>query len=496
MSVFSSYQGEDLLTLLSDSMRSVKSFDPLPLRPDQEEGRDFLASRKKAILADLTGAGKTAQVLSAIAKIGAKRTLYVTGSGIPSEQIVEDGEKFTPHFRIQVVKGPKSLRKVYYIGDSDVLVLGYETFRNDVTILQTLPFDLFVLDDASKAKNPDSALSKACNAFARNVEYGWALTASPVETSLMDIWAVYHAINFYPLGSKSHFSSRYCIWGEGGGRRWKKIQIIGYKRLDEIVTLLKPHYLRREGAETPDLHVVDYPVDLYKEQHVLYQAAKSGVFGTTLYDMFTRALMYCDSTIYATASSPKSSKIDLILQFLKAYSGKVVIYSMWHLSLTHLKIALETNSIRYVEISGKIPKYLRRENQKSFRDDPDVRVMLITKAGEYSINLQSAQIMICMNRHANPQKMRQVYGRIKRTGSAFSDVYVLNLFVKGSVEERIIALLRSRADLSDRVLGDTAIERLTPMQMVNLLVERDDIVEIETTADSDPLQAFLSSLNS
>jgi SNF2 family DNA or RNA helicase len=351
--------------------------------------------------------------------------------------------------------------------------MGYETFRADRELLVQRRWDLLVLDDASKFKSPESGLTLAAWHVATQCDRGWAASATPIETSLLDMWSIFHAINSHPWGTYEEFSVRYLVWGPKGVRGEK--QVAGYQNLEDFKEKLRPYILRRENPHAPRIHILTHRMGMYPEQIRLYNLARNGHFGNTIYDKFTRAIMTCDSSSFFE-NPGVSSKADVFEMMVDRYPGKIVVYSQWKEMIYLLKIRLGRRRIKYVEISGDVPLALRSIYQKNFREDPDVRVCFVTKAAEQALNLQSAQIMVTINRIANPQRMKQIYGRIARRGSPFSEIYIIEMVIEGSIEERMLELLRRRAQLFQDVMEDQIQPiRLSTDDMNLLLMQTENI---------------------
>ena len=440
------------------------------LSAEQLDGVSWLSERPRAILADDVGFGKTTQVLHSLLNVSAKQVLYVTGAQ-PSYQVREEVAEWDLPYTCRVVRGTKSLRYRHYSDLSDITVLSYETFRNDVSVLTSIAWDAVVLDDASKFKNALSKLSIAAHNVSRllSVRYAWAVTATPYETALEDVWSIFHALNSYPFGTFEEFSDSFCVydWKFFRGRRvWS---VVRYKNLDNFKEIADQYILRRVNKSGPTLEILDHYMGMHSEQLTLYNASRSGMLGDSIHDRFTKALMFCDSTVFLKDASLMSSKLDLVISLLMLNDEKFVIYSMWKPVLRHLKELFVAKNIEFVEISGDVSIERRTENQRVFREKSSVQVCLITKCGEQALNLQSARYLICINRLANPKRMEQVHGRIKRTGSPFDKVYILNFIIEGSIEEGMIKLSDSREAISNQVLGDTSPSRFTVADKFSLL---------------------------
>lgn len=443
------------------------------LRQVQEIGAETLARSPKFLLGDDVGLGKTAQLLSAMARINARRVLYV-GLGQGTWQVKAEVGWWAPGYSVRLIHGPKRERHHSYANRGDLTILSYETFRNDIDVLCTLPWDLLILDDASHFKNPVSALSLAAQKISALIPWAWAATGTPIETTLVDLWAIYAAINFFPIGDWNQFNARYCVWGyKQAGSRLQR-EIIEYQNLDDLRERIAPFYLRRINEDSPELVVLDHYMGMHAEQLRLYNLSRNGHFGYNVFERFTRAIMFCDSTVFVEPEAPVSSKIDVLMDLLVQYPGKVVIYSMWKPVLAHLKRRMNQKTIRWVEISGDVIMPVRNDNKRRFTEDPDVKVCLVTKAGEQALNLQAAQLLVCINRIANPQRMSQVHGRIKRAYSPFDKVYVLNLIIRSSLEEYMLALSGRRAQLFEDVFQDaSALPTRFTVEEMQLLLERD-----------------------
>lgn len=434
----------------------------------QQIGVDALCESSRFLLADTVGIGKTFQGIKASRIVAYDHILWVTGAQ-PSFQVLDECRTHAPGCTVKVARGTRQFREAVYSDPPHYTIISYDALRSDIETLIRMPWKCVILDDANYFKTPDTKATIAANRLCRDRPYAWALTGTPIQTGLPDLWSVFHAIDLHPLGSLDDVYRNYCVWG------WKHVgdknerAITGYRSLDRVKELIKPYMLRRTSVEgRPDLQIVDFRIGLYPRQAELYRQVV-----TSPADVLTRfrlSLQLCDSTAFLPRErNPESSKLDFILSYLKAREGKVVIYTMWLVPLRQLKDMLDRACIRYVEISGDVPIPIRNDNQKAFHRDPDVRVCLVTKAAECALNLQAAQTLICLNRLANPKRMEQVYGRIRRIGSAFKTIYIVNLIIEGSVEERMLQLYDQREALSDGVLDDVPIKRLSVSDMAGLL---------------------------
>ena len=432
--------------------------------PEQVVGMNFLADRQRAVLGDDTGFGKTVQVLGALSLLSPKRVLYVTGVQVAS-QVKADNEKFDFGLSVRVLRATKANRVFYYKRPSQVTVVSYGTLLSDVKELAKYKWDVMVLDDASKFKNPHSKRSKVAAFLGKNnVDTAWALTATPIESSLTDLWAVCNAIGFYPFGTLENFYLTYTIWGDTP-RGW---DIVSYKNFEHLRGILATFFLRRESTNTPDLRIVDHFMPMCKKQFTGYRSALGRKYVKA---SFNKALMACDIV------GRYSSKIDFIESLLPGIDGKVIIYSMWMAVIDALHERLA--EYRPLEISGRIPIPTRDENQRIFLEDPDRRIILVTTAAEQGLNLQSAQYMICVNRFANPQRMRQTYGRMTRHSSEFDSVTVINLIIKGSIEEGMLKLADKREQVYSAVIGGALPKRLSSSDKYSLVVQsRNRVVEV------------------
>lgn len=436
-------------------------------------GRDFLADRQAAILADEVGSGKTVQALAAIDLLPVDKVLYVTGAQA-GFQVEDEVGIWCPMSTCRRIAGPKSQRKQMYHHPPRISVITYGVLRSDKDILKLIDWDLIIIDDASKVKNPKSKLSIAAWEVSRSIAQRggrrWAMTASPIETALTDLWAIFHAIFHYPLGTYETFNSAFCEWQY----RWGRQEIVGYRNLELLRERLEGHILRRTLIGGPELQQITHRLGIYPEQARIYRLARSGHFGNSVHDRFTRCLMACDSTAFEQSVGAVSSKVDTVTDILKSLdTEKFVVYSRWKKVIYQLQNRFNSERIPYVTISGDVPLAIRADNQRRFLTG-DPQVCLVTQAAEQALNLQSARYIICINRIANPQRMIQVSGRIKRIKSPFQTVYSIDLVAQNTVEESMMHLLGQRAELFRTVFPQGGENPRLSSQDMLLLLQQDE----------------------
>lgn len=439
--------------------------DQKVLSEDQLLGVDFLKSTPRCILADAVGTGKTAQALTAIHQLDLRKVLYVTGTQA-SYQVEDEVDLWAPMHTVKVLKAARKIRYSVYANRPDILVISYEVFRNDVKILKTLTWDLVVLDDASKFKNPQSNLSKAAFQFSPLIGRAWAMTATPIENNLQDLWSIFKSIGLMPLGSNPELPD-FMTWTYEQRSNYSIKKPKSYMNLDIAITRIKPYILRRDNILGPEVKLINHYVGLYPEQLRIYKTLRRK--RADINTVFHKVMMACDTTEF-TQIPGVSTKIDFILNFLnKTQPDKMVVYSRWKVVLRHLKRELAANGISFAEISGDIPVPMRAEAQRRFHTDLGPRVMLVTSAGEQGLNLQAAKYLICINRIANPQRMAQVRGRIIRRSSKYKKVFIIDLIVKNSIEEKMFTLMQSREEIFDTVFGTTPKTRSVSSDLREIL---------------------------
>jgi superfamily II DNA or RNA helicase len=439
------------------------------LRPYQKQGVDWLCFLKShalgALLADDMGLGKTLQTLCALE--GPSLVVAPT-SVLPNWQ--KEIARFRPALNVSVYHGTdRELDQ-----RADITLTSYALLRRDVALLEKLQWNTVVLDEAQNIKNAESQSAQA--AFSLKAKFRVALTGTPVENRVEDLWSVFHFLNPGLLGSRTVFSERY---GSGAPT----------ERFVSLHTKIKPFLLRRLKRQVapelpPRTELVLY-CDLESSERVAYDA----VLAATRKDVVSQlqaggsvlaaleALLRlrqaaCHSGLLPGKSAPDSSKIRLLLEKLEelvSEGHKALIFSQWTSLLDLVEPHLQNLNWNYLRIDGSTPAQDRSGIVDSFQKSSGPPFLLMTlKAGGVGLNLTAADHVFLLDPWWNPAAEDQAADRAHRIGQD-RPVFVHRLVARDTVEERILALQESKRQSAAAALSGTGGGTLTRDDLLGLI---------------------------
>ncbi len=450
---------------------------PLPsdltveLRPYQRQGVNWLHVLRTlglgAILADDMGLGKTLQVLCCITG----KTLVVCPTTLLPNWLAEI-KRFRPALTSATYHGKERALSV----DSDVTVTTYAVLRLDLERLAGAPWDMVILDEAQTIKNPESQAAQA--AFALNARFRVAMTGTPVENRLDDLWSLAHFTNRGLLGTRDEFQARYVEPIQSG-----KPDVAAQLR-----QLIKPFLLRRTKRNVlPDLPprterelyvaLDDQEQQLYDGLHllaqreVLPQLADGQSMMRALEALLRLRQAACHPSLVPGQSAQISSKIVLLLERLNQAideGHRSLVFSQWTSFLDLVEPHLRAAAISYTRLDGSTSD--RGRVVELFQSDDGPKVLLLSlKAGGTGLNLTAADHVFLMDLWWNPAVEQQAADRAHRIGQQ-QPVLVHRLVAKDTVEERILALHAHKRSLSDAALEDAEqAATLTRDELIELL---------------------------
>jgi len=489
------------------------------LRAYQHEGFSWMyklhLNQFGGCLADDMGLGKTLQTLTLLLKLKRlKRTVDIPAFDLASEpgnlfsQSAEPNEeesktqsaslivmptsllhnwhneiqKFTPslkvykHFGIQR-KRNTSLKSIaaYY----DVIITSYGTVRNDYEKLKDIKFFYLILDESQYIKNP---LSKTYQTISElSAQYKLALTGTPIENSLADLWAQMNFINKGLLGNLSYFKREFItpIEKKNDPDKQQKLQ-----------TLIRPFVLRRTKEQVAD----DLPpiteqiryCAMAKDQKRAYEQEKSAIRNSILESiehegMEKSAFVVLQglTKLRQLANHPsmlqgnddtESGKFDEIINSLEsliAEKHKVLIFSSFVKHLELVKTKIEERGWKYALLTGQTSN--REDVIKSFQEDPENRIFLISlKAGGVGLNLTSADYVFIIDPWWNPASEMQAVSRAHRIGQN-KKVMVYRFITEASIEEKILQLQERKSSLAEKFINsNNPFKAITKEEILSL----------------------------
>ena len=447
------------------------------LRPYQKQGIDWLyflrSHRFGGILADDMGLGKTLQALTLLAmeKVEGKPSLIICPKTLLYNWKAE-AEKFTPDMSVLVYDGTPAERKrlAKKIASSDLVVVSYSTIKQDeeVFVDKKSHFNYVVLDEAQFIKNHVTKTAQFVKRL--NADYRLALTGTPLENSVSEIWSAFDFLMPGFLGNNEQFKREFqrpiMEHGDNEALEHLKRKIACFMLRRTKTNVLKE--LPPKIEQTSLCHLGD-------AQNVLYQQVlakvKGEVFATVEEKGFkssqihilaglTKLRQACNHPSLLLADTDwqkyESTKLDACLELVNeivSAKRKVLIFSQFTKMLDIVAEALAEKEIPHLYLSGKTQN--RQTLVNTFNTDPTIPVFLISlKAGGTGLNLTSADTVIIFDPWWNPSVENQAADRTHRIGQT-KTVNVYRLITTGTIEEKIQALKEKKRNLFDALVGES-----------------------------------------
>lgn len=427
------------------------------------------------ILADDMGLGKTLQTLTFLYATGGQ-SLVVCPSSLLSNW-VEEAAKFFPDMKVVAIEGPKRKQVLEARGEeADVLVTSYALLRQDQAVWKEWGFTAIILDEAQAIKNPEAQVSKAAHLLSG--EYRFALTGTPVENSVRDLWSIMNFVQPGYLGRRADFGERYekpLSKGEEPALRAR------------LSRRLRPLLLRRlkseVATELPEkIEQVRY-VELGKRQREVYETilresrqrvseaqggAKRMIALTSLLRLRQAC---CDLRLVGLHEEQAGAKLDLLEELLaEAVVGghRVLVFSQFVKFLQAIAPLLAERGWKSCYLDGATKN--RGEVVKRFQENEDIPVFLISlKAGGVGLNLTAADTVIHIDPWWNPAVEAQATDRAYRIGQE-KVVTSYKLIARGTVEEKILALQEKKRGLIESLVeGDVGAAGISETEVMEIL---------------------------
>ena len=488
------FDRDDKFASLIDNIKTTDiSAYPIPadldtiMRPYQKEGVQWMSALYEngfgALLADEMGLGKTLQVLAFIkAHKGYGRTLVVCPASLVYNWYAE-AQKFTPDMSVQIIAGSIDERKekIAEIGDQDIVITSYDLLKRDIESYRHMTFACEIIDEAQYIKNAVTQASQAVKAIAS--KFRIALTGTPIENRLAELWSIFDFIMPGFFYSYSYFRKTYEL---------PIVKENDQAAQEEIQRMIKPFVLRRLKKsvlkDLPEKIEEVYYAQADKEQQELYDARVQNLkheLASDTDDEFNEKRMRvlqeltklrqlcCHPSLLLDNYKGHSAKTELCMDLIMraVESGhKILLFSQFTSMLDILCKNLTENGIRYHLLTGSTPKDKRVHLVESFQSD-DVPVFCISlKAGGTGLNLTAADIVIHYDPWWNTAVENQASDRAHRIGQK-NVVTVYRLIMKDTVEERILQMQEDKADLAGKLLSGEGIASasLSREDLLNLL---------------------------
>lgn len=459
------------------------------LRHYQREGLGWMNFLRRfsfgGCLADDMGVGKTAQVL---ALLETRRELRAAGEKIAPSLVVapkslvfnwkEEAARFTPQLRVLDYTG--TARDGNSFADYDVVLTTYGTLRRDAGRIKDVEFDYVVLDEAQAVKNAGAETAKAVRLL--RGAHRLALSGTPVENHLGELWSLFDFLNPGMLGTATVFKLA------GGTARDP-----GKGSRELLAHALRPFILRRTKEQVaPELPLKSEQTiycemepaqrKLYNELRQHYRArllkkietdglAKSKIQVLEALLRLRQAACH-PGLIDKKRSSEPSAKLDVLLEQLREVleeGHKALVFSQFTSLLAILRDRLDGSKVTYEYLDGATRN--RQARVERFQNDADCRLFLVSlKAGGLGLNLTAAEYVFLLDPWWNPAVEAQAVDRAHRIGQT-RQVFAYRLIARDTVEEKVLELQKTKRDLAAAIIGadNSLIRDLRPQDLELLL---------------------------
>ena len=445
------------------------------LRDYQVSGFEFFKTLSDyqfgGILADEMGLGKTIQTIAFLLSNKDKKSIVITPTALIYNW-KNELEKFAPTLKVGLLHAAKSERGKILdnIDNYDVILTTYTTYKNDIDKYKNINFDYCIIDEAQNIKNPDAIITKAIKNV--NAKVRFALTGTPIENNLMELWSIFDFIMPGYLYNKSKF---------------KSIFVNNDKNIIELKNLIKPFILRRTKKEVitelPDKIEQKIIIDLEKEHKRAYKGyvnlitrkiKENNQDNITVFSYLTKLRQLCLSPeLMVKNYQGKNSKLDVLINIINDSSDeKILVFSQFTKVLEVIGKRLNEENISYSYLDGKTSAKDRVKLVEEFNTNNNKVFLISLKAGGTGLNLTSANIVVHFDPWWNPAVEDQASDRAHRIGQK-NVVNVIKLIAKGTAEERVINLQETKKELIEDVINGNLDNSST---LKNL--SKDDIIDL------------------
>ncbi|WOO89414.1 DEAD/DEAH box helicase [Mollicutes bacterium LVI A0078] len=452
---------EDKLEQLENISVDTSLLNDVTVRDYQQAGMNWLNQlhnfKLGGILADEMGLGKTLQVIGYLNQNKGLKSLIVVPKALMYNW-AQEFSKFAPDMAYTVVNGTKSERtKLINEHEGDVIITSYNMLRLDIDNYEDT-FDVCIIDEAQTIKNPSVQVTKAVKKIKADLKF--ALTGTPLENNLVDLWSIVDFVNPHYLKSQADFKKKFV--GEDSN-----IELLKFH--------LSPILLRRQKKdvlkELPDK--IETPVfcELSSKQKVVYASyvrdyhdrltdlIETDSMATSqieVLSLLTRLRQIaCHPGLFLDDYDGDSGKLELLMELMEENienGNKMLVFSQFTSFLKIVQKELEAAGISFYYLDGSTNAEDRIKLVEEFNNDQTSVFLISLKAGGVGLNLTSASTVIHLDPWWNPQVESQATDRAHRIGQK-QVVQVNKLITKGTIEEKIYMLQQEKKQLTDDILS-------------------------------------------
>lgn len=466
---------DEKFSAMREKFRSFEGIEPIhehedfvgELREYQREGLGWLEFLKEfhlgGCLADDMGLGKTVQMLAMLEdhyrhQTELKPTLIVVPKSLMFNWH-QECNRFTPEMNILDYSG---LDRATLRDDFDkyhIILTTYGTLRRDIVMLKDIQFDYIILDEAQTIKNSNSQVAKASRLLQAN--HRVALSGTPIENHMSDLWSIFEFLNPGMLGRSSVFKTFAANIEDEDSQKLLS---------DGLAPFILRRTKKQVASELPEKTEQTLLCDMGPEQQNLYDELKAHYRDSLLGLIETQGLnkskmhvleallrlrqAACHPALLNRGEKEDSSaKLDVLIPHMKELieeGHKALVFSQFTSMLSILKIHLDKEGINYEYLDGQTRD--RQACVENFQTNPDCGAFLISlKAGGLGLNLTAADYVFLLDPWWNPAVEAQAIDRAHRVGQT-RPVFAYRLIIRGTVEEKIAELQQKKRSLADAIL--------------------------------------------
>lgn len=460
------------------------------LRPYQKEGARWLdrlqRSRLGGVLADEMGLGKTLQSLAMLRMVAATDTDLPSLVVCPTSLLQNwkaEAARFVPEVPCEISHGDNRKTRLKEFNGKGLLITTYGLISRDLDTYRGREFQTMILDEASYVRNPETDAAKALRQIRAHGKF--ALTGTPVENSVQDLWSIFEIVLPGYLGPRDDFRDRFQKPLASATDRKERQHV-----MERLRRRINPYLLRRTKREV----ATDLPAKIEKVvwceltelQHDYYQRLldegrqeirdarkRSGQGGAraTMFTVLLRLRQVCNDLRLLGVQAPEgvknwsdgeepvcSGKLAAFLEFLseaRENGGKMLIFSQFTSMLKLLRGVFDSAGVGYSYLDGSSTD--RARQVADFQQDESRRAFLISlKAGGYGLNLTAAEHVALIDPWWNPAVEAQAIDRAHRIGQS-QPVTAYRFVTRGTVEEKILKLQAAKRETAELAVDDDAL---------------------------------------
>ncbi|MCI8373173.1 MAG: ATP-dependent helicase [Lachnospiraceae bacterium] len=444
------------------------------LRPYQMEGYQWVRVLAElgfgGILADDMGLGKTLQMIAYLCSADGPHLVVCPASLVYNWEA--EFHKFAPSTKVCLMAGNAAERQelIKEYKNYDVIVTSYDLLKRDIDMYTGKEFGCEIIDEAQYIKNPSTQAAKAVKAIESRNRF--ALTGTPIENRLSELWSIFEYLMPGYLYSYKHFKETFEEHIVQGSEESENTA------LARLHSMIKPFLLRRLKKDV----LKDLPEKLEEvvftrfaaEQEKLYKATEKHIITNLrkksnqefkenklqiLAEITKLREICCDPALLYENYKKGSAKLETCLELIEnAIEGghKILLFSQFASMLDILKARLKEKRIKTLQLTGSTSKVKRREMVQQFQEGRGDVFLISLKAGGTGLNLTAADVVIHYDPWWNVAAQNQATDRAHRIGQE-KNVTVMKLIVKNTIEERIVTLQEKKQDLADKIISGESV---------------------------------------